>query len=179
MRAPLKLVGAACCLAVIAGTAAGAGMGAASPARIVPVRAQARPAPVVRAPVLELRTPRQRRMAAVVRAWSSRLNANDNAGIARLFTLPAVMVQGPFVYRLTTRAQVAAWHAGLPCAGRIESITFRGRFVTAVFRLANRGSRQCDAPGSRAAARFEIVGGKIRSWQQVAVPREQPTGPTA
>jgi hypothetical protein len=123
---------------------------------------------------------REGQMMAVVRAWSARLNANDDAGVARLFALPSVVVQGPYAYRLRTRAQVARWHSGLPCSGRIVSIEIRGRFATAVFRLGNRGTTRCDAPGTLAAARFEIVGGKIRMWMQVPVPEEKAdTGPVA
>jgi hypothetical protein len=118
-------------------------------------------------------------MAAVVLAWSTRLNQKDNAGIARLYSLPTLIVQGPYAYRLTTRRQVARWYSLLPCAGRVVSISFHGRFATAVFRLANRGKTKCDAPGSLAAARFEIVDGKIRSWIQVPVPRKSRAGPVA
>jgi hypothetical protein len=110
-------------------------------------------------------------MRRVVRAWSRLLNADDNQGVARLFAVPAVIVQGPFVYRLRTYEQVARWHAGLPCSGTVVSITIRGRYATAVFRLGNRRRSRCDAPGTLAAARFEIVRGKIVSWVQVAVPR--------
>jgi hypothetical protein len=137
--------------------------------------ATARAAPVARAP-----TARQRRMAALVRAWSARLNASDNAGVARLFALPAVIIQGPFAYRLATRSEIAEWHAGLPCAGKIVSIKFQGNYAIAVFRLANRGATPCDSPGSLAAARFEIVRGKIVSWEQVPVPKQQaPQGEAA
>jgi hypothetical protein len=123
---------------------------------------------------------REQQMRAVVRAWSARLNGNDDAGVARLFALPSIVVQGPYAYRLRTRAQVARWHAGLPCSGRIVSIEIRGRFATAVFRLGNRGTTRCDAPGTLAAARFEIVGGKIVMWMQVPVPEEKAdTGPVA
>jgi len=124
-------------------------------------------------------TPTQ--MRAVVRAWSARLNANDNAGIARLFALPAQVIQAPYAFTLRTRAEVAEWYAGLPCSGRVVTITVRGRYATAVFKLGNRGSTPCDAPGSLAAARFEIVGGKIRSWEQVAVPaaKQNPPSPGA
>lgn len=118
-------------------------------------------------------------MQAVVRSWSARLNRGDNAGVARLFALPATLVQGTSAYRLVSRRQVALWHASLLCSGRVESITIRGRYATAVFRLADRGSRACDAPGLLVAARFEIVGGKIVSWKQVEVPAEQEPGPTA
>ena len=118
------------------------------------------------------------RMKAIVRAWSDRLNARDNEGLASLYAVPAVVIQAPFLYRLRTRAEVASWYAGLPCAGHVVSITVRGRFATAVFRLANRGSSPCDAPGTLAAARFEIAHGKILSWEQVAVPKQKLKAPT-
>ena len=125
-------------------------------------------------------TPPQERMKAVVHAWSARLNAGDNAGIARLFALPAIVIQGQYEYRLRTRAQVALWYSGLPCSGRIVSIAIRGRYATAVFRLGNRGATKCDAPGTLAAARFGIVGGKIVTWEQVPVPAAQsPQAPAA
>jgi hypothetical protein len=125
----------------------------------------ATPSPAVQA--------RERRMKTVVRAWSARLNAGDNEGVARLFSVPALMIQGSYAYRLHTRAQIAQWHSGLPCSGRIVSIAIKGRFATAVFRLGDRGASACDAPGELVAARFEIVDGKIVVWQQVPVPAKQ------
>ena len=119
---------------------------------------------------------REQQMRAVVRAWSSRLNANDNAGVAHLFALPSVVAQGSYAFRFHTYAQLAQWHSGLPCSGRVVSITIRGRNATVVFRLGNRGSSRCDAPGTLAAARFEIVNGKIVLWQQVPVPETTPSG---
>src|SRR5438874_6908711 len=83
------------------------------------------------------------RMKAVVRAWSANLNAGNNAAEARLFSLPALMIQGPYGYRLTTARQVARWHAGLPCSGKIVSIRVRGTFATAVFRLGDRRRSKC------------------------------------
>jgi hypothetical protein len=115
------------------------------------------------------------RQKAIVRAWSADLNTDDNAALARLFFLPATMIQGPYVYRLRTRQQVARWHAALPCSGRIVSITVRGRFATAVFKLGNRERSRCDAPGTLAAARFTIVNGKITVWQQVPPPSQGPS----
>jgi hypothetical protein len=121
-----------------------------------------------------LDTPRHER--AIVRAWSARLNSGDNKGVARLFALPAVITQGPFVYKLASRKDIALWHSTLPCAGKVVSITVRGRFATGVFRLANRGTIACDAPGSLAAALFEIRKGKIVSWTQVPVPSQGSSG---
>jgi hypothetical protein len=118
---------------------------------------------------------RERRMKAVVHAWSARLNAGDNAGVARLFAVPALVAQGPYVYRLRTRAQISEWYSGLPCSGHIVSVAVRGRYATVVFRLGDRGKSPCDAPGTLAAARFGIVNGKIVSWEQIAVPaKKQP-----
>jgi hypothetical protein len=125
---------------------------------------------------------RAQRMKAVVHEWSTRLNAGDNAGIARLFAVPALIVQGPYAYRLPTRALVAKWYATLPCSGRIVSIAVSGRYATVVFRLGNRGSTPCDAPGMLAAARFEIVNSKIVTWEQIPIPGKKqpaPTGPVA
>jgi len=118
-------------------------------------------------------------MAAVVHAWSKRLNANDNDGIAKLFALPAILVQGQNEYRLTTAHQISLWHSLLPCSGTIVSIAYAGRFATAVFRLGNRGKTKCDAPGALAAARFEIVNGKIVQWVQVPVPARSGGAPVA
>jgi hypothetical protein len=117
------------------------------------------------------KTPLQRQMDAIVRTWSRRLNANDNAGIAKLFAVPATIIQGPYEYRFPRRALVAEWHSGLPCSGRIVRISFSRNTATAVFRLGNRGSTPCDAPGTLAAARFTIVKGLITVWQQIAVPQ--------
>jgi hypothetical protein len=119
---------------------------------------------------------RERQMRTVVHEWSARLNANDNAGVARLFALPAVIAQGAYAYRLVSRAQIAEFHSGLPCSGRVVSIAIHGRFAVAVFRLGDRGKTKCDAPGTLAAARFEIVNGKIVVWEQVAVPQQQTPG---
>jgi hypothetical protein len=115
---------------------------------------------------------REQAMRRIVHTWSRLLNARDNAGISRLFSLPAIIAQGSFVYRLKTAKQIALWHDGLPCAGRVTSIRIAGRFATAVFVLSDRKGSRCDDPGGKAAARFEIIRGKIVSWTQVAVPPE-------
>jgi limonene-1,2-epoxide hydrolase len=113
----------------------------------------------------------------VVRAWSARLNAYDNDGVARLFARPAAFAQAGGVFRLETYADIALWHSLLPCAGRIVSITVKGELATAVFVLANGKHRRCDAPGQTAAAVFRVRNGKIVSWAQIPVP--EPKQPTA
>ena len=113
----------------------------------------------------------------LVRTWSERVNAYDNAGVARLFARPAAVGQGGVVYALRTYEQIALWHRSLPCAARITSITVKGKDATAVFVLRNGKNRRCDAPGGKVAAVFRISGGKIHAWAQVPVPKQQ--GPVA
>lgn len=135
-----------------------------APARVLAGAAAAKPP-----------TPAERKMAAIIEAWSVRLNRNDNAGVAELYSLPTTIIQDSLEYRLKTRSEVALWFSELPCSGTILSISYEGKFATAVFRLGNRGSTPCDAPGAIAAARFEIVKGKIVLWTQVAVPKRAKT----
>jgi hypothetical protein len=115
----------------------------------------------------------------IVRTWSARLNAYDNAGVARLFARPAVFVQGGAALRLETYSDIALWHSLLPCAGRIVSISVKGENATAVFVLANGKHRRCDAPGQKAAAVFRIRHGKILTWVQIPVPPPATSGPSA
>ena len=115
----------------------------------------------------------------IVRAWSARLNAYDNAGVARLFARPAVFVQGGAALRLETYSDIALWHSLLPCAGRIVSISVEGENATAVFVLANGKRRRCDAPGQKAAAVFRVHHGKIVTWAQIPVPPPPTSGPSA
>lgn len=135
---------------------------------IAPAVAQARPA----------KEPSTRER--IVREWSRLLNSNDNEGVARLFALPATIVQGQYLYTLKTRAQLALYHAGLPCAGRVTSVKVKGRFATVQFVLGDRkGSSPCSGSGAQVAARFEIVAGKIKSWVQLPPEEPAPDGPKA
>ncbi len=131
------------------------------------------------APTTKAEAGSRQAMSVLVHEWSTRLNAGDYAGIAQLFALPALIVQPPYEYRLTTSRQVALWHSLLPCSGTVLSIAYRGRFATAVFRLGNRRGSACDQPGGLAAVRFEIMNGKIHSWVQVPVPASGQSGPIA
>lgn len=121
-------------------------------------------------------------MEQVVRAWSDRLNAERNEALADLFTLPAVISQAGVVVELESYEEIAAWFAGLPCAGTVLSIEYpEPNVALAVFALDHRSpASPCDAPpGTRAAARFVFQGGKVAVWEQVPVPgeeREPPSG---
>jgi limonene-1,2-epoxide hydrolase len=108
--------------------------------------------------------------AQVVRAWSKALNANDNVAAAALFAPNAHVVQGPLNVRLSTRTLAVEFNAALPCAGKIVDLRVSGERVTATFLLGERPRHHCDAPGTKAAALFEIRNGKIVLWKQIPVP---------
>jgi limonene-1,2-epoxide hydrolase len=115
--------------------------------------------------------------AAVVRAWSKALNANDNEAAGRLFAKNARVIQGPLDARIPTHALAVEFNDTLPCAGRILRMSVKGDRVVATFVLGHRPKHTCDGPGQQAAALFVVQKGKIVLWEQVAVPA--PSGPTA
>ena len=106
----------------------------------------------------------------VVRAWSAALDRNDNEAAARLFADGARIVQNGTEV-LGTHADAVTWNAGLPCGGTITSLETRGSGeVLAIFTLKQRPQHRCDAPGSQAAALFEVQHGQIVLWHQTDVP---------
>jgi limonene-1,2-epoxide hydrolase len=115
--------------------------------------------------------------AAVVRAWSKALNANDNEAAGRLFAKNARVIQGPLDARIPMHALAVEFNDTLPCAGRILRMSVKGDRVVATFVLGHRPKHTCDGPGQQAAALFVVQKGKIVLWEQVAVPA--PSGPTA
>jgi outer membrane murein-binding lipoprotein Lpp len=121
------------------------------------------------------------RMKAVVRAWNADVNAGNNAAVARLFSLPALisLMTGPYGCNMCrTPAEVVQLHAQLLCSAKIKSIKVRGRYATAVFgHPGDRETSKCDAPpGALTGVRFTIVRGKINALKQVWY--RPPGGPT-
>jgi SnoaL-like domain len=112
--------------------------------------------------------------AAIVRAWSRDLNANDNLAAAQLFARNARVIQPPYGGRLTSAEAALEFNASLPCAGRIVKLTVRGKRVTAVFVLGHRPKHTCDGPGQKAAAVFVVENGLITLWEQIPVPQQLP-----
>jgi hypothetical protein len=110
------------------------------------------------------------RMKTVVRVWIANLNAGNNAGEARLFSLPALisLLEGPYGCTCTTPAEVVQFHAQLLCSAKIVLIKVRGRYATAVFGSPrDRETSKCDSPpGSLTAFRFTIVRDKITAMEQ-------------
>ena len=110
--------------------------------------------------------------AAIGRAWSAALNANQNAAAGKLFAPNARILQGPLDVRLTSQQLATAFNASLPCAGKITRITVNGDRATATFVLGHRPGHTCTAArGEKAAALFVVRAGKIVLWEQVPVPK--------
>jgi hypothetical protein len=117
--------------------------------------------------------PADAELEAVVRAWSSALNAGDDEAAADLFAPGAIIVQAGLALRLQDRADAVAWNAALPCSGTIVSLEVKDGLVVAVFALGDRLASPCNAsPGTLAAAAFLIEDGKIVLWQQVPPPED-------
>jgi limonene-1,2-epoxide hydrolase len=107
----------------------------------------------------------------VVRAWSAALDRNDSEAAGHLFADGAQVIQGD-VLTLATHADAVRWNSALPCGGVITLLEPRSNGqILAIFDLTERPEHSCDAaPGTKAAAVFEVKNGKIVLWHQVEVP---------
>ena len=169
------LRGAAAGLAALALLAACSGSGRETGEASPPPAPAAETAPAPPAPAeTEAGTPADpSQLEAIVRAWSTALNAGDNEAAADLFAPGALVIQGGVGFELTTHEAAITFNASLPCSGEIVSLTVEGDVVTAVFVLGDRPTSECDAPpGTPAAAKFLIKAGKIAVWQQIPPPQE-------
>jgi hypothetical protein len=113
----------------------------------------------------------------VVREWSDALNAGDNERAADLFAEGAQVVQGDSVVVLRTHADAVDFNSALPCSGKIVNVTTHDDTATATFRLGDRTTSRCDAPGQEAVAAFRVVRGKIVLWHQLPSPAPTPATP--
>jgi hypothetical protein len=159
-------------VAILATTAllAGCGDSATPPKRADRARAPApRPAP---------RSTRSSE-ADVIRRWSDTLRAGDVSGATRLFGLPAIVENGEPPRLLTTRAQVRAFNASLPCGARLLRTRRRGRYTVATFRLTERPGGGCGTGvGDTAETAFKVRRGRIVEWLRVPVGPRAPRPPS-
>jgi hypothetical protein len=102
----------------------------------------------------------------VVRAWSMALNSGDNEAAAELFAPGAEVIQGR-TFVLETKLEAIAFNSSLPCSGEIVELDTDEDRVTATFRLGDRETSRCDAPGAEVRAAFRVREGKIVLWQQL------------
>jgi limonene-1,2-epoxide hydrolase len=106
----------------------------------------------------------------VARAWSAALDRNDSEAAGRLFADGAQVIQSD-VETLATHADAVHWNSALPCGGRITLLEPQsGGRILVIFVLTERPHHICDAPGSKAAAVFQVKNGKIVVWHEVEVP---------
>jgi hypothetical protein len=114
--------------------------------------------------------------AAVIRSWSETLRGGDVARAASYFALPAIVANGTPPAKLSTRAQVRAFNASLPCGARLTTTSSAGRYTTAEFVLTERpGPGRCGTgTGLQARVTFVIRDGKIVEWRRVPTNPEPP-----
>ena len=116
--------------------------------------------------------------AALIRRWADTLRAGDVDGAARLFGVPATVANGSVPQRLTTRAEVRAFNASLPCGARLLRTRHRAGYTVATFRLTKRSGADCGSGvGATAATAFVVHRGKILEWLRVPARGEVPDGP--
>jgi hypothetical protein len=116
---------------------------------------------------------------AVIRAWADTLRSGNIKRAAAYFALPATVQNGTPPFHLTTRSEVIAFNASLPCGARLLRTSSFGRYTTAVFRLTERPGRGRCGSGTRQTARtaFIVRNGKIREWRRLSDASPAPVGP--
>ena len=171
MRAPLILLSAA----VLAVTGGCGGDGEERyELRTPPERVGAPPiaTPTPQVPRTVPADPRTRRL---IMGWAAAVRRGDERAAARYFAVPALIEQGT-TFRLTTRVQVQAFNAGLPCGARVMGVARDGRYVVATFRLVERRGGDCGTgTGNTVRVAFLIEGGKFREFHQLPDARPAPT----
>ena len=107
----------------------------------------------------------------VIRDWARALTAGDVDKAASYFALPAIVQNGTPPFRVTSRAQVRAFNALLPCGARLVKTVRHGSYTYATFRLTNRIGGNCGpGAGVLAATAFLIRDGKIAQWRRLPDP---------
>jgi hypothetical protein len=109
------------------------------------------------------------RAAAVIRDWADDLRGGDVEAAADHFKLPAIAQNGTAPLQLTTRNDVRAFNASLPCGAELTEAETHGRFTIATFELTERpGAGECGTGvGETAKTAFVIEDGLITRWIRV------------
>jgi hypothetical protein len=107
--------------------------------------------------------------AAVIKDWADDLRGGDLEAAADHFQLPSLAQNGTAPLQLTTRDDVRAFNASLPCGAELTEAEMHGRFVIATFELTERpGAGQCGSGvGETAKTAFVIEDGLITRWIRV------------
>ena len=129
-----------------------------------------RPAPAHRYAPTHAASPR---LVAIVRAWSGALRGGHVRKASSYFGLPVLVQNGGDPLKLTTRAQVRAFNASLPCGARVKSSIAGSRYTVVTFVLTERkgsGSGCGSGTGQLAATAFAFRKRRIIEWRRVTVP---------
>ena len=113
----------------------------------------------------------------VIRRWADALRTGHVNQAARLFSVPAVVLDGTNPRRrLPDLAAIRNFNRGLPCGARlVETERGEGSFVIATFRLTQRtgpGARPCTGEGNLAATAFLIENRRIVQWLRAPDPAQ-------
>jgi len=120
--------------------------------------------------------------AGVIKDWADDLRGGDLEAAADHFQLPSLAQNGTAPIQLTTRNQVRAFNASLPCGAELTAAEDHGRFTIATFELTERpGAGECGTGvGETAKTAFVIEDGLITRWirvvdkDELAPPAESP-----
>jgi hypothetical protein len=107
--------------------------------------------------------------AEVIREWADDLQGGDLEAAADHFQLPSIAQNGTAPLQLTTRNDVLAFNASLPCGAELTEAEMHGRFTIATFELTERpGEGECGSGvGETAKTAFLIEDGLITRWIRV------------
>jgi hypothetical protein len=107
--------------------------------------------------------------AEVIKDWADDLRGGDLEAAADHFKLPSFAQNGNAPLQLTTRDEVRAFNASLPCGAELTDAEMHGRFTIATFELTERpGAGECGTGvGETAKTAFVIEDGLITRWIRV------------
>ena len=105
----------------------------------------------------------------MIRDWADDLRGGDLEAAADHFQLPSLAQNGTAPIELTTRDQVRAFNASLPCGAELTEAEDHGHFTIATFELTERpGGGECGTGvGETARTAFVIEDGLITRWIRV------------
>jgi limonene-1,2-epoxide hydrolase len=172
MSARLHLCAALCAVGL---AACGGSAGTPNQAQDQPAGPAATAPPAARSPLeLPQRVPLKptgaavEAQAAVVRAWSKALRAGDVTGASALWAIPAKVQNGTPVLTLSSRAEVLAFNATLPCGSIVTAAGAASGYTITTFRLTDRKGGACDAAaGATARTAIRVRDGKIVEWYRL------------
>jgi hypothetical protein len=105
----------------------------------------------------------------VIRDWADDLRGGDLEAAADHFQLPSLAQNGTAPIELTTRDQVRAFNASLPCGAELTEAEDHGHYTIATFELTERpGAGECGTGvGETAKTAFVIEEDLITRWIRV------------